>query len=93
MQVVHCLPSVNSRVDDASKSTFGKAFSSRYFPGDNQQMTQQALVLLPGILNSGQWFFRDDQNVDRCLGIDVAKRHAAIVFVDDIGGYFTFDDF
>ena len=93
MKVVHCLPSVRTCVYDASETTGCKAFCSRCLSGDEQQVTQQGHILFFDTLNTGQRFFRYDQNVDRCLGVGVAKRNTAIILVNDISGYFTADDF
>ena len=93
MKVVHCLPSVRPRVYDASETTCCKAFCGSHMSGDDQQVTQQGHIPFFDTLNTGQRFFRYDQNVDRCLGVDVAKRNTAIIFVNDISGYFTADDF
>ena len=92
MKVVHGLPSVRPRVYDASESTCGQALCCRHLPGDDQQVTEQGPILFFDTLNTGQRFFRYDQNVDWCLGVDVAKRNTAIIFVDDISGNFTADD-
>ena len=93
MKVVHCLTSVRTCVYNASETTCRKAFCSRHMPGDDQQVTQQGLIPFFDTLNTGQRFFRYDQNVDRCLGVDVAKRNTATIFVNDISGYFTAYDF
>ena len=37
--------------------------------------------------------FRNNQNMDRCLRIDVPERKDIFVFVDNGGGDFTFDAF
>src|SRR5262249_13228809 len=56
------------------------------------QVAQQRLVLFLHVGVGRNHLLRDDQDVDRRLRIDIAKRQALIVLVDDVGGDLSLDD-
>ena len=51
---------------------------------DQVQMAQEVAVLVLDLVMGGDHLFGDDQDVDRCLWIDVAERQAAVVFMDNV---------
>lgn len=56
-------------------------------------MTEQTLILRLGGGDAREVFFRDDQHVDRGFRVNVVDGDAQIVFVGDLRGDFSIDDF
>jgi len=52
---------------------------------DHEELAHQHDMLLLQIVDSGNMQFRDDQNVYRCLGIDVFNSYDLVVFVHNTG--------
>src|SRR5207248_776880 len=63
----------------------GDAELLRQLGGDKVKVAEQLAVLGLDIGVRGDDLTRDDQDVHRRLGIDIPKRQAAVVFVDDGG--------
>jgi len=80
-------------VDDKSIAGFINAFVARDLCGSQQQGSEHVLMLRPGRADAVDPVFRYDEDVDRCLGRDVAKRQNLIIFVDDLSRDFTVPDF
>lgn len=51
------------------------------------------MILAAGLRQTGERFFGNDQDVGGGLGADVFEGEAEVVFVDNIGGNFSLDDF
>ena len=93
MEVVDALPTVAIGIEHQAKSALGDAFLLGQLGPLAQEISQQLFVGLFGIEDIIHFFFWNDKDVDRGLRVDVADRDTALVFVDDVGGDFLFDDF
>src|SRR5262249_39082440 len=59
---------------------------------DHEELAHQHDMLLLQIVNSSNMQLRDDQDMYRCLGIDVPEGHDLIVFVHNTGRCTLGDD-
>src|SRR5437764_3387400 len=64
----------------------------RELTNDKEQMPQQHLVLDLQVIERWNLLFGNQQHVRRRLRIDVAKRQALVVLIDDLGRDFLVDD-
>ena len=73
-----------------------KAAGEFEFLGENagceQQVAEERLVGGRGFTHAGNEFFWNDQQMDRCLRLDVMQNDAEVVLVLDLGGNFAVDD-
>lgn len=92
MQVGDALPGILSIIDD-HPVTAGKVFLEGDLAGDQQEMAEKGLVLLSGFKQPGKGFFRNDQDMDGGLGIDIADGEGQIILIGDVGRYFPGQDF
>jgi len=58
-----------------------------------EEVAGQLRVLLLHVGHLGDGHFRDHEDVDGCLGVDVAERQSPVIFVDNVGGDLAVDDF
>ena len=56
------------------------------------QVAQQVAIRLGRSVVRRNHLARDDQHVDRRLGIDITEGQAAIIFVDNVGGNLLVED-
>ena len=91
VQVKDALPGLFAVIDDQTKIFFATQ-RARDLTGFEQQMPQYLLIVGGGVGDFRDGFFRDDQNVDGGLRVDVLERQTAIILIDDIGGYLARDD-
>ena len=56
-------------------------------------MAEECLVIRPGLVNARDRFARDNQNMRRGSGRDVAKRHNLLVLIHNVGRDFLVADF
>ena len=89
----HGFSAVGAIVDDDSEAIFGVAFLAGDLADFQEEMAQEFQVVGRGFGDANDWFFGNEKKVDRGLGRNVAEAEAEIVFVDDVGGNFTGDDF
>ena len=91
VQMVHCLPSIVPCVDDDPV-----AIVQRLFPCDlrrcSHQMTHQRSVFCQSLCRRGYMLLGDNQQVSRCLGVDVGEANAQIVFVYPVSRNRSVDD-
>ena len=96
MQVGHGFAAVFAVIDHQAEAFLAGVIETEVagnFAGGEQQVAEQCLVFAAGFADAGDDFFWDDQDVGRCLRLNVAKREAVIVFVDDVRRDFAGDDF
>jgi hypothetical protein len=79
-------------VDDESES-FGQLELSRHFTGNEDEVTEDCLVLRRGFADARYHFFRHDQEVHRSLRLNVMEHDAMFILVFDPGGDFAGGDF
>ena len=91
VEVRNGFTSVGAVVDDETK-----AAGEVEFPGENagseKQVAEERLIGGGGFADAGNKFFRDDEQVNRSLGLDVVQDDAEVVLVLDLGGDFAVDD-
>lgn len=86
------LARVRARVDDGAVATLGEPFLIGDAGGDAEQMAEQRLVRLRGVVEGFDVRARDDEDVRRSLRVDVAEGDGPPVFVDERGGNLARDD-
>lgn len=84
MQVGDGLPAVGTVVDDQAISGIRHAFAPCDFRRGKQQVPEQGRVIRLRGTHAGQWFARDDQNVQRRLRGNVPEGHAEFIAVNDV---------
>jgi hypothetical protein len=57
-----------------------------------EQLTQEGAIVVTGMGDRLDLLFRDDQDMDGRLGIDVVECQNLVVFIDDAGRDFFIDD-
>jgi hypothetical protein len=92
VQVRYGLTGMRPVVHDEPKS-FGELKFSRHDAGNDQEMTEDALILRFGFADAGNQFLRHDEQMHGRLWLDVVEDDAVLVLVFDPGGDFTVDDF
>jgi hypothetical protein len=93
MEVRDCFATVGAVVDDEAVAGGGDVFAAGDVRGGEEEVAEKALVIGLGGSNAGDGFFGDEEDVDWCLGRDIAKGEALIVLENDVGGDFAGDDF
>ena len=61
--------------------------------GGEKEVAEERLVGGGGFTHAGNEFFWNDQQMDRCLRLDVMQNDAEVVLVKDGRGDFAGDDF
>jgi hypothetical protein len=88
MQVKDCLAGFRVRVDNSSVSGSINALLSGHAPRNGHQVAEKHRVLLQVIIERNNMFTRDDQHVNRSLGIDIMKYDAVLVFIGNSRRHF-----
>ena len=93
MDVEHALARTAIRVEQGPIAVIGKSTFLREDRGPADQFADNLFILHTDVVQ--RWYVPlwHDQHVRGCLRIDVVEREHAIVFVDDRGRNFPFDDF
>ena len=91
VQVWHRLAGARLAIDNEA-ITVGDAEFLRQLGRDEMQVAQQFPVFRFDILMRPDDLARDDQHVHRRLRIDVAKRQAAVILMDNVRGDLAIDD-
>lgn len=84
MQMVHALPRVRANIGYHSV-TSGETFFGRELVDHSKYLAEKLLVLVFKLLDRGQVFPGDNQDVGRSYWIDIAKGDHAVRFAYDIG--------
>ena len=92
MQVRDGFAGMRPVVDDEAK-TMGELEFFRDLPGDEQEVSEDGLVVGGGLADARNDFLRHDQQVHRGLRLDVVENDAMLILVFDLGGDFPVDDF
>ena len=92
MDVIDALPCSRSAVENHAKAVLRDPLILRQ-PGSRiKNIPHKPLIPLLQIEERRDVFTRDDQDMDRRLGVDVPKGHNGLVLVDDIPFDIAFDD-
>ncbi len=93
VQMRNGLASVAPIVDHEPVTAFFQPERCGHFCGFEKQMPQRALVRLGRVGDSRDGLFGDDQDMDRCMGMNVSKGQNNDVFVHDLRRNFAGRDF
>lgn len=93
VQMWNGLAAVAAVVDDEAVAIFFETEFGGNFSGLEQQMTKELVIIRRCFGNARNWLLWDDQNMRRCLSVDVAKRADEIILKHNLGGNFACDDF
>ena len=91
MQVKHGLPGTTTVVDheaEVRQLLFGS-----HLPRHEEEVADQLRVLLLHIAHLRDGHLRNHENVNGCLGVDIAESQSPVILVDNVGGNLTVDDF
>lgn len=91
MQIINRLAPLGAVVDDDSVPVV-QLLLLRHFLGDQQQVSEQLLVLLLRARQLGDRLAGKYQQMDRRLGIDVLEHDALFVLVDEATGDYALGD-
>jgi len=92
MQVGDAFASVRAVVDNDTEA-LGKFRFFRNVAGNEQEMAQQFKVAIRCLCEAWNRFSGYYEQVGRRLGIEIVDCDATLVFVGDVGGNFTVDNF
>lgn len=76
VQVRNGFAGIAAAVDDCAEAACVDAAFAGDFGGGDEQMTEQGGIIFFRVAEAGNNTFRDDENVDGCLRIDVFNREA-----------------
>src|SRR5258705_991132 len=92
MQVKNTLAGVGTGIDRHPKAALGDAMIARKPSGDLKNLADDRAVFRFDIEHPGYVLARNDQKMNRRLGIDVFKDDDIIIFKNDVGFYLLGDD-
>ena len=92
MKMRHTLAAVRTAIDDEPKAGVMEAFLFGDRLRDMDEVAQKRFVGGCGGRHAGDFSFRDDQDMDRGLGMNIVKRQAEVVFISDPDRDFAGDD-
>ena len=92
MKMRDTFPTVWSIINNQPETEFMQTFLSGDGLCNEDQVAEKRLIFDLGSRDTRYFLFRNDQNVDRCLGLDVVESQTKIVLMDDPGWNFTGDD-
>ena len=81
----HTLVGIRPRVGNQSVAADRNALLLRNLYSSRGRLLQKITISLQGFLDIGDVCSRDDEDVHRCLGVDIAKSNRVAVFVHDVG--------
>jgi hypothetical protein len=87
-----CFATVGAVVDDEAVAGGGYVFAAGDLSGCEEEVAEEALIIGLGGSDAGDGFFRNDEDMDRCLRRDVAEGEALVVFKNDVSRDFASDD-
>jgi hypothetical protein len=88
MQVKDRLAGFRVRIDNSSVSGSVNALLSGHAPHNGHHVAEKHLVLLQAVIERNNMFSRDDQQVNRSLGVDIMKGDAVLVFIGYLRRHF-----
>ena len=80
-------------VDDETVAVFVEAELAGDVGGFEKKMSEDSVVFGGGFVDAWNGFARDDEDVTRGGGTNVAKSEHLIIFVNDVSGDFAIGDF
>ena len=86
------LPGVLAAVDHQAVAIVQTKFFTGKFRGHAHDVPDERIIRFGQIIERGDLSLGDHEHMRRCLGVDVLKRQALVVFVDDVRWNLTVDD-
>ena len=94
VEVKDRLPGATARINDCPISAvFSQPLVIGYARGHSQQVTQQRLVFLSGVVEGIHMLARNNEYVGGRLRVDIADHDAARVLINNVTGRISVDDF
>jgi len=93
VKVGDSLASVFAVVDDHPEAVFGVALLAGDVADPQKEMPEKLLILGFGFRDADEGLLGNEEKVHRGLRSDVAKAEAKIVFINEVCGNLTGDDF
>ncbi len=91
MQVMNGLAAVRAGIDDQSMSV-AELMRAGKVRSYGHQMPQQRRMFFRNVGKRGEMLLRDDEQMRRCLRVNVGKGDALGIFVKELGGDNAGDD-
>src|SRR5690349_19537365 len=92
MQVKDALPRVRARIDHDPEAALRDSLVAGELTRRHKNLADDRAVFRFNIENTRDMFARNDEKMNRRLGIDVPEDHHVIVLIDDVGFDFSADD-
>lgn len=92
VDVGHQLPSFPAAVHGNTVSSVRQPLAPGHLAGDMDQMAQEFPVFRAGLSQRRDVLPGQDQQVVRCLGIDVTDDHCPVILIDEIARYLAADN-
>jgi hypothetical protein len=92
VEMRHSLAAIRTIIDHEPKARFMEALLPGYGLRNMNEVAQKRFIGGCGSRHAWDFPFRDDQDMDRSLGMDIVKRKAEVVFINDPGRDFAGDD-
>ena len=93
MQVRYGLAGVRAAIGHNTVAAFSDTLLSGQLADDAKQMPDQRGVFVGDVVHRSDFLLGNDQKMHRCLGHDVVKREAKVVFVQYVRRNLPVDDF
>ena len=85
MQMADALTPVPARVHDRPETGLRDALGEREVPGEQENLTEDAAVLVPHVTERRDVLPGDHEHVHRGLRVDVPEREQPLAVVHDVG--------
>ena len=93
VKMKHALATIDTGIDDEAIACIGNPLLFCNRISSQQQAPKQHGIRILQLGNRGEMFSRDDERMDRRLGIDIVERDYQIVLIDKRCGNGPRDDF
>ena len=92
MQVKDDLPSPPLDIDKETITAFRYGISAGHLFGSREYFCQYGQFVGGEIIDAADMFFRYNQQMNRCVGVDIFKYHEDLVFIQYFGGGLAVDN-
>ena len=87
------LVGIRATVDDQAVTTLGDTFFVRDGVDHFEHVPRELLVFFGDLIHSWNVFFRNDQDVGRCNGVDIPECENLLILIDNCRWNLPIDDF
>lgn len=92
MNVIDTLPCPRPAINNHAEAIFRDPLISSQLSGRTKDITDKPFISLPHVEEGGYVLARNNQEMDRGLGVDIPKGHNRVVLIDDVSFNIAFDD-